>query len=580
MLDYGEAEDESRIQPTDAAQGQEGATWDLNPHLAPQEVFASDDEDEEMEDDSELTEEERLRRRQEKEARRKEKEARARGARFYALPVEESVRAGANRGVSPLNDDELEGGQEGENDVAPPEMPRPIGGILDLRYSVLHMAGPPITQCSTSRLFSYVTHFGAQPLGLEWVNDQACNVVFANADAARLAIEYLCPATAMNAAPLVPLPTPDDLQRAQDAKLEHDRGNQVPGEPDQMLLESLLISRKAHRFPAKLYTGPERDTAMDLRSYRLAQQKAEQEDANEEEEPSALPADVPEIYREMEREDRMRQRKRQRGLSVPTAKLKDFEKLESLRGTLWIRWCIESLDVKSSGAARQSKWYRDHGLDAGRDVVAKPLVIGAASERPELFPGARVRRSDEERKRAAMDAELDDFGRQRQQRRDRLDPLDEVEEEGSGRMQWSRDRSRSLSPDARRRARRDDRADGTSGSVRVRGRGAMRAPRTSGWGNDEDDDAFHYAFVERGEEPVGSQGDLGGRMMSDRLDNSYYGGGGGDRNGGGGGGRRRRRGRGGGGERRYQDDYYGDREERSLKDRIQPDDRSLASRLS
>lgn len=633
-LDYGDAEEDGRAQISDTKFGEGAEASDVRYQAIP--ASDEDDEDEDMDDDDDtLTDEERLRRQQKREAKRQAREAKARGARFYALPIDESVRAGANRGVvsrsDEMDDDELE--ERTSSPQQQPEVPRPIGGTLDLRYSVLHMQGPPITQCSTSRLFGYITHFGAQPLGLEWVNDHACNVVFANADAARLAIEYLCPATAMSTAPLVPLPTTEDLQRAQDAKLDHDRGGlqqmTEDSSNDLMLLEMLLMPRAAHRFPAKLFTGPERDTALELRNYRAAQQKAEQEEGKEgaeEEEASALPEDVPEIYREMEREDRMRQRNEQKGLALPHAKRKEFEKLECLRGTLWVRWCIESVDVKSSGAARQSKWYRDHGLDAGRDIVTKPLVVGTAQERQELFPGASTRRGGrgddaDGSRRAAMDAELDEFGRQRQQhqQRDRLDPLDEdVEEEEHGaRQRWSsssrnndddyhyrRAGSRSLSPEARRRRngngngnyngsggganRRWGRGGGGgeslskgSGGVIVRGRGAMRAPRTSGWGNDEEgDEAFHYAFVERGVDgdggradrvEVSSFGDLGGRMMSDRIEDAHFGGGNG------GGGRRRRRGRGGGSGRDY---HQGGEPGQSLRDRIQSDDRSLASRLS
>jgi hypothetical protein len=60
-----------------------------------------------------------------------------------------------------------------------------------LRPNALFLHGPPIAHLPTARLFAYATHFDARPLGLEWVNDTTCVLVFSSAKAARSAFAKL-----------------------------------------------------------------------------------------------------------------------------------------------------------------------------------------------------------------------------------------------------------------------------------------------------------------------------------------------------------------------------------------------------
>lgn len=66
-------------------------------------------------------------------------------------------------------------------------------GVLDsvLRANALFLTGPPISHLPTARIFAYVTHFDAQPIGLEWVNDSSCVLVFESKTLARAAHRYL-----------------------------------------------------------------------------------------------------------------------------------------------------------------------------------------------------------------------------------------------------------------------------------------------------------------------------------------------------------------------------------------------------
>lgn len=394
-------------------------------------------------------------------------------------------------------------------------MPSLIGGGQDIRYSVLHLSGPPVTQCSTSRLFAYLTHYGAQPLGLEWVNDSSCNIVFSDTSAARLAIEYLCPAVSTSYAPLVPLPNDQELDMAVHRKKELDNpeGEQTDSDWDQVFLQSLLFPRKAHRIPARLYNAPERDAAAELR---------EQEKDGK---ASSLPEDVPEIYREMEEEDR-----KKRMLKPEQANL------QKLRGSLWLRWASESLDVKPSRAAKQSKWYREHGADAGKEVVTKLLDVGSVSDRLELLPAGngdeRQRVTNQRRGEGAangsrgrggrqaamddMDAEMDvwrhrgEDGSSGQDNERSFLPVSHHQsqrrERGrgnrSGRMAMEaldeqleldrRDRSASPTRQQPNYNQRADRGPGSS-AVKVKGRGRMKAP--SAWDDVDDVDGGQSGMV-------------------------------------------------------------------------------------
>ncbi|RXW24231.1 hypothetical protein EST38_g1606 [Candolleomyces aberdarensis] len=62
-----------------------------------------------------------------------------------------------------------------------------LGLDPELRPNALLFTGPPITHLPTQRIFAYATHFEAHPLGLEWVSDTTCVLVFSNRSSARKA---------------------------------------------------------------------------------------------------------------------------------------------------------------------------------------------------------------------------------------------------------------------------------------------------------------------------------------------------------------------------------------------------------
>ncbi|KAN0061123.1 hypothetical protein ACQY0O_006858 [Thecaphora frezii] len=284
---------------------------------------------------------------------------------FYPLPREVSIDSGAQRGPSPLSkeeqmaldDPQLLGQEEPSEAPSPP----PVEGGSDIRLDTVLIEGLPITQMSTSRLFAYVTHYGAQPLGLEWVDDQRCNIVFPTEESARLALEYLCPATDMSLEPLIPLPNLQAILAMPDEEWDTD------------VISSLVAPRRAHRVPTKLYTAIERQTAkMHFGDLQNGSAGA-----------STLPEDVPEIYREMEEADR-RQRLKQ----------PEFVALTKLRSSLYVRHAVRGFDVKPSRAASKSQWYREHGQEAGKEIVPRLLDVGDVGEEGEsveLFPDSQKR---------------------------------------------------------------------------------------------------------------------------------------------------------------------------------------------
>lgn len=302
----------------------------------------------------------------------------------------------------------------------------------------------------------------------------------------------------MSTEPLIPLPAEQEVEQAAKVKRAHDSGEDLEGAQSfdwtESFMQSVLLPRKAHRIPGKLYNAPERDAAAMLRDYNEETAKRNAADGG-------MPSDVPEIYREMEEEDRQRFLQE----SAQTA-------LRKLRSALWVRWAVESYDVKGSRAAQQSKWYRDHGRDAGKEVVSKVLQVGGAEERLELLPGNGHRRARGRGDRGAamdeLDREMDAWrdhaddavvGGDREARRSRrrgsrsavtMEALDEE-------MEMDR-RERSASP-----VRRTDHHGRDGNPIKVRGRGRMRAP--SAW----DDDADLRFGVGRGD------------MAGERYDGDY-----------------------------------------------------------
>ncbi|KAF9246864.1 hypothetical protein BU15DRAFT_69724 [Melanogaster broomeanus] len=60
-----------------------------------------------------------------------------------------------------------------------------------LRANALFFVGAPISHLPTARIFAYATHFDAHPMGLEWLNDNSCILVFESKALARSAHRYL-----------------------------------------------------------------------------------------------------------------------------------------------------------------------------------------------------------------------------------------------------------------------------------------------------------------------------------------------------------------------------------------------------
>jgi hypothetical protein len=55
----------------------------------------------------------------------------------------------------------------------------------EIRGHALLLHGPPVAHMPTGRIFAYATHFDAKPMGLEWINDDTCVLVFETRAAAR-----------------------------------------------------------------------------------------------------------------------------------------------------------------------------------------------------------------------------------------------------------------------------------------------------------------------------------------------------------------------------------------------------------
>lgn len=59
------------------------------------------------------------------------------------------------------------------------------------RSNAIFLEGTPISHLPTARLFAYATHFDAKPVGLEWINDTTCVLVFDNKELAQHAYRVL-----------------------------------------------------------------------------------------------------------------------------------------------------------------------------------------------------------------------------------------------------------------------------------------------------------------------------------------------------------------------------------------------------
>ena len=60
-----------------------------------------------------------------------------------------------------------------------------------LRDNAILLHGSPISNLPTDNIFAYATHFDAHPIGLEWIDDTTCILVFPSKGAARGAFRVL-----------------------------------------------------------------------------------------------------------------------------------------------------------------------------------------------------------------------------------------------------------------------------------------------------------------------------------------------------------------------------------------------------
>lgn len=60
-----------------------------------------------------------------------------------------------------------------------------------LRDNAILLHGSPISSLPTDNIFAYATHFDSHPIGLEWVDDTTCILVFPSKAAARAAFRVL-----------------------------------------------------------------------------------------------------------------------------------------------------------------------------------------------------------------------------------------------------------------------------------------------------------------------------------------------------------------------------------------------------
>lgn len=395
--------------------------------------------------------------------------------------------------------------------TAIPESPFPLGSS-DLRTSVLNLQGTPITQLSTSRLFAYITHFKAAPLGLEWISDQSCNVVFASFSDARDGLVKLLSQKEYNDIAT----NQSDLIPETEKLLDENNKEKSSSDLNPKTLEELLKVRKAKKLPSKLYTAKEKDLALKYSDPSL--DLVQEPQLEEESLSSTLPSDIPEIYRDFEMEDRLKARE-----EYENGQGGEIKTLKSLRGQLFIRFALSSHDVKQKKSRDQSGWYKKYGDKAGKEVVGRLLVVGEKDERRELLDDVPPGPTELEERMFTLEDRLSSFNTRRPRNEDtsissfasRLDKRREVLDDELDQMRNRREsgRERSRSPDRIR------------DNVRVRGRGGIRAPEDSGmssaWDNSYSDD-YQQEDGEQDEDQDGvmrsGHGSFRSRMVSDEIE--------------------------------------------------------------
>ncbi|KDR74423.1 hypothetical protein GALMADRAFT_250360 [Galerina marginata CBS 339.88] len=204
---------------------------------------------------------------------------------------------------------------------------------LSHRGNALLLTGSPIANLPTTRIFAYATHFDAHPLGLEWVDDNTCVLVFPARKDARDAFRRLQKPAADASAPETTMVV-DDC---------------IPARP----------------FPVALWPPEE----------RISQ---------------TLKLNLKDIPGQSHSEARD----------------------EGLKGPIRMRWARHD-DVKKKGAMRESKFYKRHGVSAGKEVLngrdMPPPKRRRGEDDMHGNPRARSVHETEEMQRARLDNELDQF---------------------------------------------------------------------------------------------------------------------------------------------------------------------------
>lgn len=336
------------------------------------------------------------------------------------------------------------------NDAAPlkpepgpmPMAPEPEPGDR-VRVEALHLEGDPISQLSTSRLMAYVAQAGAQAKGIEWINDRRCAIVFDSYSGAlegMLKLQY----SDADVVPVDAASFPSVDEHTEEASAS--------------LADALLQPRLALAFPRALYTSVERQTESELPDAQAKLDDARKRLLHDE---NGEP--VPEIYRDMELDDVERR-----------AFTKDQRRLKQLRQSLWLRFALRSHDTKPPRSAQRSNWYREHGRNAGKEVVGRLLHIGERvgprDARDDVLK-PRTRRYDD---RAPRDSRMHAWADE-----DYAPPPSLLDRIGRARNEHDERDERDWDDDPYARPRRDRSA--SPDAVQIRGRGAARAPRTRGW---------------------------------------------------------------------------------------------------
>ncbi|OBZ71913.1 hypothetical protein A0H81_08262 [Grifola frondosa] len=113
------------------------------------------------------------------------------GTKVYLL----SETTGARVGKRKHDEEEYEEAMDEDVDM--------VEGDSRFRDNAILVHGAPISHLPTSNIFAYATNFDAHPMGLEWIDDTTCILVFTSKSVARAAYNHLAKSA-------TEAPSPDD----------------------------------------------------------------------------------------------------------------------------------------------------------------------------------------------------------------------------------------------------------------------------------------------------------------------------------------------------------------------------------